>query len=365
MKIELDAPNIGASEKKYINEAVDSGFVSTFGPYVPAFEDRFADYLGANRAVSMQSGTAALHIALYEMGIKAQDEVIVPVLTFIASINPAVYLGAEPVFVDVDIDTWNIDPQEIIKKITGRTKAIIPVHLYGNPCNMDAVMEISRKYNLYVVEDATQSLGVKYKGRSTGTFGDLGCFSFNGNKTMTTGGGGMVVGDNRNRLEHIKFLVNQARDESKGYYHPEVGFNYRMTNIEAALGLAQMDRLDEFLARKQRFNRIYREELGKIDSIQFQREYNGAEVFYWLTCVLFEEDIDVSGLQKKLKEKGIPTRRIFMPIVEFPPYRAYRKEEYKNAYHIYERGLCLPSSTLNKEEDIYFVCKAIKELIKR
>ncbi|MFH1282642.1 MAG: aminotransferase class V-fold PLP-dependent enzyme, partial [bacterium] len=320
-------------------------------------------YTGAKEAVSTQSGTAALHIALHELGVGPGDEVIVPVSTFIATVNPVKYVGAKPVFVDVNSHTWNIDTSKIEKALTKKTKAIMPVHLYGNPCYMDEIMCIAKSNNLFVIEDATQSLGATYNGTYTGTFGDFGCFSFNGNKTITTGGGGMVVGTVEKRLNHIKFLVNQAREESKGYYHPEIGFNYRMTNLEAALGLAQIGRLEEFVSKKRRFNRIYREELGKLDYIKFQEEYPGAESSFWLSCILIDVDREIEDIKNALRTKGIPTRRIFIPIVEFPPYKRYKHTDYKNSYHIYNMGLCLPSSVLNSEDDIYGVCKILREVI--
>lgn len=248
--MELDAPSVGELEKQYLSRMIDTGFVSTFGPFVAEFEEKIARYLNVKKAVSTQSGTAALHVALHEAGIGIGDEVIVPALTFVATVNPIVYRGATPVFADVNKDTYNIDPQEIEKAITEKTRAIIPVHLYGNPCNMGAIKEIANKYKLIIIEDAAESLGARYNGKFTATIGDFGCLSFNGNKTITTGGGGMVVSDNVKRINHIKFLVNQARDESVGYYHSEVGFNYRMTNMEAALGLAQMEKLKEFLEKK-------------------------------------------------------------------------------------------------------------------
>lgn len=361
-EIYLDAPNVGELEKKYLSKAIDSGYISTIGPFVSKFEEKFANYLGASKAVSTQSGTAALHISLYELGIGKGDEVIVPALTFIATVNPIMYVGAKPVFVDVDMNTWNIDPDEIEKNITEKTKAILLVHLYGNPCDMEHIMKIADKHNLHVIEDATESLGAKYKGKFTGTFGDFGCFSFNGNKIITTGGGGMVVGKDTKRLEHIKFLVNQARDESNGYYHPEIGFNYRMTNIEASLGLAQMERVEEFLAKKRLFHSIYKEEL-KINGIRFQNEYETADGSYWLTGIVFEKEIDIPLLQAKLGEKGIPNRRIFMPITEFPPYVSHKRSDYKYSYEIYKRGLCLPGSTLNSGDDIYYICKTLTETI--
>lgn len=361
--IELDAPNLSGCEKDYLCRCIDSGFVSTFGPFVSKFEEKFAKYININKAVSTQSCTAAMHISLYELGIGKGDEVIVPALTFVATANPILYVGAAPVFVDVDAKTWNISPEEIKKAITKKTKAIIPVHLYGNPCNMDEIMKIAKEHGLYVIEDAAQSLGARYKGRYTGTFGDLGCFSFNGNKVITTGGGGMIAGNNIKRLDHIKFLVNQARDKREGYYHSEIGFNYRMTNIEAALGLGQMERLDNFLSLKKKFNKIYRNELKTLRFINFQEEYQKAESSFWLTCIIFEKGLDISALQRKLKEKGIPTRRIYIPLTELPPYKRYKSSGLRNSCRIYERGLCLPSSVRNYKNDIKNACKVIKTVI--
>jgi len=362
-KVYLDDPNLGNSEKKYLDKAIDTNFVSIVGPFVPEFEEKFAGYIGAKKAVSTQSGTAALHIALYELGIGKGDEVIVPDLTFIATINPILYVGATPVIVDVSTKTWNIEAEEIEKAITKKTKALIPVHLYGNPCNLDEIIEIAKEYNLFVIEDATESLGASYKGRQTGTFGDFGCFSFNGNKLITTGGGGMIATNDEKQTEHIKFLVNQARDASQGYYHPEVGFNYRMTNIEASLGLAQLERIDEFLAKKKAFRKIYQEILGDLPYIQFQEEYDNAEGSWWLTCIKIDKkDIDIDNLKLELKEKGIPTRRIFIPASEMPYLKEFSKP-CPNAYEVYNQGICLPSSTLNIEEGIKKVSLIIKEIL--
>lgn len=364
-EIYLDAPNLGELEKEYLCRAIDSGYVSTYGPFVPEFEGKFAAYLGAKRAVGVQSGTAAIHISLYELGIKRGDEVIVPVLTFVATVNPVMYQGATPIFVDVDPRTWNMDPDEVKRAITPKTKAIIPVHIYGNPVNMEEIMYISEKYGIPVIEDATESLGAMFKGKYTGTFGAFGCFSFNGNKIITTGGGGMVVTDDEEAADHIKFLVNQARDASRGYYHPEVGFNYRMTNLEASLGLAQFERLDEFLQKKRLYKKIYEDVLSDVRGVSFQKEYEGAQSSWWLSSILLgnEVEISVEDLQKELKERGIPTRRIFMPIVEFPPYRKFRRGDYKNAYGIYKRGLNLPSSTLNDPKDIEKAAQIVREVI--
>uniref|UniRef100_A0A7V4KBX3 LegC family aminotransferase n=1 Tax=Fervidobacterium pennivorans TaxID=93466 RepID=A0A7V4KBX3_FERPE len=364
-KILLDAPNLGELEKEYLVQCIDSTFVSTAGPFVPEFEKKFADYIGVSKAVSVQSGTAAIYMSLYELGIGPGDEVIVPVLTFVATVNPIVHLGATPVFVDVEPDTWNIDPKKVEKAITKKTKAIIPVHLYGNPCDMDALMYISRKYGVPIIEDATESLGAEYDGRMTGSFGIMNAFSFNGNKIITTGGGGMITTNVEKHAEHIKFLVNQARDESKGYYHPEIGFNYRMTNLEAALGLAQFERLGEFLVRKREFARIYKETLEDVKEIQFQKEYDKAKSSWWLTSVKINSDKTIPEIQEELRKKGIPTRRIFIPIVEFPPYKKFKTSDYENAYEIYQKGLNLPSSTVNDYEVIRFVAGELKKILRQ
>lgn len=358
--IYLDAPCLGEKEKEFLCKAIDTGFVSTIGPFVEEFENLFARFVSVPKAVSVQSGTAALHIALYELGIGPGDEVIVPALTFIASVNPVSYVGASPVIVDVNRNTWTIDTQQIESAITAKTKAIIPVHLYGNPCDMDAIMAIARKHNLFVIEDATESLGATFRNRQTGTFGDFGCFSFNGNKLITTGGGGMVVGNDQKSLEHIKYLINQARDDSKGFFHSEIGFNYRMTNIEAALGLAQLERLASFLQLRKKFNMYYREHLEVESRIHLQEVHNQAFSSNWLTCGTVENGMDVQSLQLALKAQGVQTRRIFLPITEQPPYTKFVRQACPNATEIYNKGICLPSSTLNSYDDIVRVCEIIK-----
>ncbi len=362
-KIYLDAPNVGELEKEYLARAIDAGYVSTAGPFVGEFEERFAGYLGVNAAVSTQSGTAALRLALHELGVGPGDEVIVPALTFIATANPVSYVGATPVFADVDTDTWTIDPSDMEKRVTDRTKAVIPVHIYGNPCPMDEILAIARARGLYVIEDATESLGALYKGRHTGTIGDFGCFSFNGNKLITTGGGGMITGNDDERLRHIKFLVNQARDAGGGYYHPEIGFNERMTNIEAALGLAQLERLEGFLEMKRRFRAIYREGLEGSGTAKLQKECPDGRSSFWLTCALFDRRVNPDNLLERMKAEGVPARRVFTPLVECPPYAKYKDGDYGNAYGIFERGICLPGSTLNGEDDIFSVCNMLKDML--
>lgn len=363
MKLELDAPEVGDIEKKQIAETIDSGFVSTYGPYVGKFEKEIAGYLNTDVTISTQSGTAAIHMALYELGIGRGDEVIVPSLTFVASVNPVLYVGAKPIFVDVDPLTWVMDPSKLESKITKKTKAIIPVHLYGNPCHMESIMKIADKNGVFVIEDATESLGAKFNNKHTGTFGDFGCFSFNGNKIITTGGGGMLTGRDAAKLAHIKFLINQARDEEQGYFHPELGFNYRMTNIESAMGIAQMKRVNGFLDKKKRFNRIYRDELKSLDNVRFQESYNMGESSWWLNCVYIDGDVDLKAIQKELKAREVPTRFVFMPVTEFPFYPGYDKNELASSYDIYKHSLCLPSSTLNTEEGIRYAAGVVKKVL--
>lgn len=367
MKIHLDDPNVGEREKEYLLKAVESNYLSTAGPFVPEFEERFANYLQTGYCVATQSGTAALHMALYELGIKAGDEVIVPALTFVATVNPVRYVGATPVFVDVDSTTWNMDPEKIEETITPRTRAIIPVHLYGNPCNMEEIMKIAGKYGLFVIEDATESLGALYRGRMTGTIGHIGCFSFNGNKIITTGGGGMIAVKSKERAEHIRFLVNQARDKTvEGYFHPEIGFNYRMTNLEAALGLAQLERLPEFLKKKRRFYQIYKDAFRDCEELTMQQEEAGGISSAWLSSVRIDLErlgLAASDIYQALHGNGIPLRRVFRPVVDLPPYIQYRRGEYKNARALFQTGLNLPSSTLNTPEMIEVVAGRILDVL--
>jgi len=359
----LDAPDVGEAEKSALCQAVDSGFISTAGPMVPEFEKRFAGRLGVPEAVSTQSGTAALHLALHELLGTGDYEVVVPALTFVATVNPIRYVGARPVFVDIDPDTWTMCPDALEQAITPRTRAVIPVHLYGATCAMDRILESARHHGLVVIEDATEALGAYYGDRQAGTLGDLGCFSFNGNKVITTGGGGMVVGPNPDRLAHIRFLSNQAKSGTE-FSHPEIGFNYRMTNIEAALGLAQLDRLDAFQARKFALHAVYREELADCPFVRFQESAPGSRPSWWLTCLRLDDRLSVPDVQGQLAARGIPTRRVFCPIPDFPPYRPFASGEYPVAHGVFRQGLCLPSSTLNDPEDVRRACRTIREVLR-
>jgi len=360
IKIPLDWPDLGELEKEYILKALGSGYVSSAGPLIREFEQRFAAYLGISHAVAVVNGTAGLHLALKLLGIGPGDEVIVPALTFIATVNPVVYVGARPVVVDVDPCTWNIDPGEVEKAITKHTRAIIPVHLYGNPADMGAILGLAQKYGLYVIEDATEALGSTYKGKKAGTCGHIGVFSFNGNKIITTGGGGMLVTEDPELARRARILVNQGRELGETEYeHAEIGFNYRLTNLQAALGLAQLERLPEFLAARRRNAAIYRRELRSISGIDWQEEAPGAESNWWLFSITIDEEEYGMGrqeLMKRLHAQGIQVRPLFKPILLQPCYKPYSFSPCPVAENLYAGGINLPSASFLKHDDIMAVC---------
>ncbi|MBC7334373.1 MAG: DegT/DnrJ/EryC1/StrS aminotransferase family protein, partial [Actinobacteria bacterium] len=254
-------PSIGKEEIRSVLKAVKSGWVSSKGEFIEKFEKKFADYHRVKEAVSTSNGTTALHLALKSLGIEKNDEVIVPVLTFAATANAVIYCNAKPVFVDIHPKYWCIDPQKIEEKITEKTRAIIPVHLYGHPCDMDWITDIAEDHGLYVVEDAAESHGAEYKGKKVGTFGDIACFSFYGNKIITTGEGGMCITNNEELAKEMRILRDHGMRPDKKYWHDKIGFNYRMTNLQAALGIVQLKKLDKFINKKRKIAKIYRKNL--------------------------------------------------------------------------------------------------------
>ncbi|MCS7165926.1 MAG: DegT/DnrJ/EryC1/StrS family aminotransferase [Candidatus Calescibacterium sp.] len=379
-KVYLDNPNIGELEKKYVIDALESGFISTRGHLIKIFEEKLGEYLGGYVSATY-CGTAGLHLSiLYSMKknkIKERVGVILPALTFAATAHAVLYNNLIPVFVDVEYETWNIDiskVDDLIKICRSRgidIKFIIPVHLYGNPVDMDEIRAISTEYELIVIEDSAEALGSYYKGKKCGTLSDFGVFSFNANKVITASSGGAIFSTSKEDIEYIRFLTLQARNESKGYYHEDMGFNYRMTNIEAAIVLAQLEKLDYFLMLKREFFKIYTHYLS--DYVEFQKikDYNISN--YWLISCLFR-NLDIPDLQKKLEQYGIPTRRIFYPLPLMDFYRDFTKiyldnanpiDFYRNAFEIYSRGLCLPSSTKNTTDTIELVAKTILDVIKK
>ncbi len=360
--VHLDAPDIGSIEKEQICAAIDRGYVSTFGPLVNEFECRFSKLVGVERAVAVQSGTAALHMALHVLGIKEGDEVILPSATFAATLHAVLYVKATPVIVDVDRDTWCLSVDAFKAAITPKTKAVIPVHLYGNACDMQAITSIAGSKGIFVVEDATESLGTLISGRHLGTLGDIGCYSFNGNKLMTTGSGGMMVARSSAVLDRVVYLINQANPRQDRQGHQEVGFNYRMPNLNAALGMAQLSRFNGFMALKKAFHQIYETQLGKSGWCVLQKSYPDVEPSWWFTAVLLKNAAQLLQVQEHLKQFEIPCRGIFKPLHTFPYARAFQRGSCDHAQMLYERGLCLPSSTLNTEESIDHVCAVIKKV---
>jgi perosamine synthetase len=356
----LDAPNLDKCEIKYLSKSINSSYVSTVGPYVTQFEKKIANFVKTKYAVATQSGTAALYMSLNEIGVKKGDEVIVPALTFIATANPILYCGAKPVIVDVDENTWNISPDAIIKAITSKTKAIIPVHLYGNPCDMYKINEIARKYKLYVIEDAAESLGATFNNKQTGSFGIMGCFSFNGNKILTTGGGGMIVTNSRRKANHIKYLINQARSHEDEFNHLEIGFNYRMTNLEASLGLAQFTKILKFIKKKLNIHNVYKNILSNNKTIKFQDENMNACSSWWINCIKINKNVDY--IINKLRKMNIESRRIFIPLNKIKYLKKY-STNCINALDIYNNSICLPSSTTNTIYNIKKAANIINELL--
>lgn len=364
--IPLCVPEISGNEWKYIKDCLDTNWVSSAGSYVEKFERDFEVYIKAKKAVVTMNGTAALTLALRTLGIGAGDEVIVPSLTFISPVNTIKYVGAEPVFVDVCRDTYVMDSEKIEELITEKTKAIMPVHLYGHPINMDRVMEIAKKYNLYVIEDATESLGSLYNDKAVGTIGHIGCFSFNGNKLITTGAGGMFVTNDNELGEKAKFLSTQTKviTENKGFYHPEIGYNYRMPNLLAAMGCAQLEKIQEYIKAKREHALLYNELLKGVKGISIPEEKHWAKNVYWLYSIIIEDDYPMTRDQliKKLWKNKIETRPFFIPIHKMPPFEKCKHGDMSVTLELNKKGLNLPSSVGLTKENVVKICELIKNI---
>jgi perosamine synthetase len=365
--IPIAEPWLGARERLLLRECAQSGWVSSKGRFVGEFERLFADYCGVKYGVSTSSGTSALHLALACLDIGPGDEVIVPTLSFIGTANPVTYCGASPVFVDSLSDTWNLDPKAVEKAVTAKTRAVIAVHLYGHAARMDELLTIAARHGLHVIEDACEAHGAEYKGAKLGSLGTIGCFSFYGNKIVTTGEGGMLVTNNRSIAERAQLLRDHGMSKQRRYWHAQIGFNYRMTNLQAALGVAQMERIERVVERKRSNARIYRSLLEGVRGITLPEEASWARHVYWLYTVLIEDRFRISRsrLIKELDLRGIETRPIFYPITNMPPYRNGRLQRFPVAEKISRQGLSLPSSPLLKPEGIRRVCDVIRKLAVR
>lgn len=345
--IPIAEPVLGEEELNNVIEAVKSGWISSQGKFILEFEQAFARYCGVKHGIATANGTVALHLALEALGIGKGDEVIVPTLTFIATANAVRYTGATPVFVDSHPDYWCIDPEKIERAITPKSKAIIPVHLYGHPCDMDAIMDMARRYSLYVIEDAAEAHGAEYKGQKVGSFGDINCFSFYGNKIITTGEGGMCLTNNDELASKMRILRDHGMNPNRKYWHDVVGFNYRMTNLQAAVGVAQVRKLDEFLAVKCRIAQWYAAGMSKMASdrtVGLHPQMTWAKCVYWMYSIIIAgiTRTDRDKLIEKLGQQEIQTRPLFYPIHTMPPYRS--SEKFAVAEELSRTGLSLPSS---------------------
>ena len=362
-RIPVAEPEIGEDELQNVMTAVKSGWVSSKGPFIEKFEEKFSSYIGVKHGVATSNGTAALHLALAALQTKRRDEVLVPALTFASVANTVLYVGAKPVFVDSHPDYWCINPSKVEKKITKKTKAIIPVHLYGNPCNMNPLMKIAKDYNLYVIEDCAEAHGAEYKGRKVGTFGDIACFSFYGNKIITTGEGGMCLTNDEDLAQKMRLLRDHGMNVEKRYWHEVVGFNYRMTNLQAALGVAQLEKIENFIERKRKIAKIYDSFLKNVQGIVLHPEMPWAKNVYWLYSILIDDKsygISRNGLMEKLAKNGVETRCFFYPIYLMPPYKRYAVNcRFPITEKLSSSGINLPSSVKLTEKEIYKVAQLV------
>ncbi len=359
IKIPIYRPFLNGNEKKYVIECLDSSWISSKGEFVNKFESEFANFIDVKYATAVSNGTAALHLALLSLGIGKDDEVIVPTLTYIASVNSIKYTGANPVFVDSLRDTWQMNPDDIRKKITRNTKAIMAVHLYGHPCDMDQLTSICNEFDLFLIEDCAEAIGSKYKGRHVGTFGDIATFSFFGNKTITTGEGGMVVSNDETLFDRCVHFKGQGLAKHRQYWHDVVGYNYRMTNICAAIGLAQLEQIEYFISRKKIIAEKYLEAF-KGTNLEFHSAHEDVCHSYWMCSILVEKPEEREMMRDFLAEKGIETRPLFYPIHTMPMF-AEKYQKHSIAENLGWRGINLPSFPSITDEELEYVINCVKK----
>jgi perosamine synthetase len=362
-------PFLNGNELKYVTDAVSTGWISSAGKYVSEFENKFAAYCGCRYGVGASNGTVSLHLALTALDIGKGDEVILPTFTMIASAFAVCYTGATPVFVDADRDTWNIDVTKIEEKITPRTKAIMPVHLYGLMCDMESVCALAKKYNLYVIEDAAESHGAEYKGRKAGSFSDIASFSFFANKNLTTGEGGMLVTNEERWYNNLRYYKNLCfpLDGNRNYSHEDIGYNYRMSNVIAAIGLAQVEKADEYRALRASNNRLYRRLLSNIPGVVFQSEPCNYLNVAWMNVVVIdpkEYGQTKDSLRCYLRDSGIDTRMLFLGMHRQGALKKYGCDvsgEYPVSDYLTCNGFYLPSASNLTEEKIRYICQKIHD----
>ncbi|MCG6913507.1 DegT/DnrJ/EryC1/StrS family aminotransferase [bacterium BMS3Abin03] len=350
-------PNLSGNEKNYVNECLDSTWISSKGKFIKNFEDNFSRLVNIKYSAGVSNGTVALHVALLALGVGKEDEVIVPTFTYIASVNAITYAGAKPVFVDSDPVTWQIDPKKIKEKITGKTKAVMAVHLYGHPCDMDSIKKIAIKNNLYVIEDCAEAIGTNYNSKHVGSFGDVATFSFFGNKAITTGEGGMVCTNNLETYNMAIRIKGQGLARDQEYFHDIIGYNYRMTNICAAIGCAQLERIEDILERKRKLAKNYINGI-KVLGIDYHKETGNVKHSYWMFTILVNSEKERTKLRNFLAENGIETRPTFHPVHTMPMY--FEKESYPVAEDLGKRGINLPSYPDLTDEDVDYIIGKIK-----
>jgi perosamine synthetase len=368
-RIPVAHPVLSGNERKYVDECIDTAWISSVGRFISAFETEFARYIETPHALACCNGTVALHLALLGIGCGPGDEVIVPTLTYIASANAVTYCGATPVFVDVDPRTFNLDPVQVESRITPRTKAIMAVHLYGHPADMDPLIELAARHRLALIEDAAESHGALYKGRKTGSIGEVGVFSFFGNKILTTGEGGMVTTANAELAKRMKLLRGQGMDLERRYWFPIVGYNYRMTNIEAAIGLAQLERVEDHLTARKRVRGWYDERLRDLtEFVQMPIEEPWASHSFWMYTIVLSDAV-VAGITRDafmagLDADGIETRPVFYPMHVLPPYLD-RTRRYPVADRLAAQGVNLPTHGKLTEDDVDYIVSRIRASLRQ
>ena len=369
--IPVNEPLLDGNEKKYLCECIDTGWISSEGPFVKKFEEKMSERIDRKYGIAVANGTAALEVAVQALGIRAGDEVIMPTFTIISCAMAVTKLGAVPVFVDSDLSTWNMKVEDMEDKITDRTKAIMIVHLYGLPVDVDRVLGIAQKYDLKVIEDAAEMHGQTYRGKPCGSFGDISTFSFYPNKLVTTGEGGMVVTDSEELAERCRLIRNLCFRRDVRYVHDEISDNYRFTNLQAAVGLAQLERLDEFVKRKRAMGQYYTERLSDVDGLLLPVERTDyADNIYWVYGLVLNEEIcaDNREMQKLLAEEGIGTRTFFWCMHEQPVYRnagLLTAERYENAEYLSRKGFYIPSGLALTEEQMEETVIKVKEVMQK
>lgn len=372
--IKLSIPHLAGNEKKYVDQAIESTWIVPLGPMVDEFEHRLEKFLDVPNVVALSAGTAAIHLGLVMAGVKRDDEVICQDLTFSASCNPIVYLGARPVFVDSERDTWNMDPELLERAIEDRVRltgkkpaAIVPVHLYGMPAKMDRIMEIARRYEIPVVEDAAEALGSAFMDRCCGTFGNFGALSFNGNKIITTSGGGALICHTKEEADRVKYLSTQAREPLPYYYHTTIGYNYRLSNVSAAIGCAQIEELEWRVNRRRAIHDMYASLLGDVDCVDVKcNPDDRSRSNFWLSTLLLDKDsapLSSDELRIALLDKGIETRLLWRPMHMQPVFADAPFYGDGVGEELFSRGLCLPSGSSLTDEEVTAVADAIKECL--